>query len=145
MADLLSYYPAYRNLLKDESNNFDVNYGAIIKAFDDACNTDLNMPQALANINVLLNKYSEKLDFENAGAILNVLTKMDAILGLKLLPKVHELIPANLISLLESRETKRAENNWTESDVLRGEIENLGFLVKDSPRGQALERKNSSF
>jgi cysteinyl-tRNA synthetase len=141
MADFLSYYPAYRNLLKDENNNFDVNYGAIIKAFDDACDTDLNMPQALANVNVLLNKYSEKLDFENAGEILNVLTKMDAILGLKLLPKVHELIPANLLSLLESRQAKRTEKNWIESDVLRGEIESLGFLVKDTPRGQTLEIK----
>lgn len=141
MADLSSYYPAYRNLLKDESKNFDANYGAIIKTFDDACNTDLNMPQALANVNVLLNKYSEKLDFENAGEILNVLTKMDAILGLKLLPKVHELIPANLLSLLESRQAKRIEKNWAESDILRGEIESLGFLVKDTPRGQTLEVK----
>ena len=142
IADLLSYYPAYRNLLKDESNNFDANYGVIIKAFDDAYDTDLNMPQALANVNVLLNKYSEKLDFENAGEILNVLTKMDAILGLKLLPKVHELIPANLLSLLESRQAKRIEKNWAESDILRGEIESLGFLVKDTPRGQIIEIKN---
>jgi len=59
MADLLSYYPAYRNLLKDESNNFDANYGLIIKAFDEASNTDLNMPQAIANLNIFLNKYLE--------------------------------------------------------------------------------------
>ncbi len=140
MADLLAYYPIYRNLLKDESNNFEVNYGEIIKAFNEACNTDLNMPQALASLNIFLNKYQERLDFENANEILNALTKMDAILGLKLLPKVHELIPANLISLLQSRQAKRVEKNWTEADNLRAEIEGLGFLVKDTPRGQILEQ-----
>lgn len=143
-ADLLSYYPAYNNLLKDASNNFIANYGSIIEAFDDAINNDLNMPQALANLNVLLNKYEEKLDFENASDILNTVNKMDTVLGLQLLPKIHELIPANLISLLESRQQKRNEKNWVEADSLRKELEGLGFTVKDTARGQIIEIKNQN-
>jgi cysteinyl-tRNA synthetase len=143
-ADLLSYYPTYNNLLKDASNNFIANYGSIIEAFDDAINNDLNMPQALANLNVLLNKYEEKLDFENASDILNTVNKMDTVLGLQLLPKVHELIPANLISLLESRQQKRNEKNWVEADSLRKELEGLGFTVKDTARGQIIEIKNQN-
>ena len=140
-ADLFSYYPAYNNLLKNTTNNFMANYGSIIQAFEEAINNDLNMPQALANLNILLNKYEEKLDFENASDILNTVNKMDSVLGLELLPKVHELIPANLISLLDSRQQKRNEKNWTESDNLRLEIEGLGFNVKDTARGQIIEVK----
>jgi cysteinyl-tRNA synthetase len=138
IADLLNYYPAYNNILKGSADNFTANYGEIIKSFEEAINNDLNMPQALANLNILLNKYEEKLDFENASEILNAVNKMDSVLGLKLLPKVHELIPANLLSLLVSRQQKRNEKNWADADNLRLEIEGLGFKVKDTDRGQII-------
>lgn len=144
MADLLTYYPTYRDLLKETKTDFGSNYEAIIRAFNEACDTDLNMPQALASLNIFLNKYQEKLDFENASEILNTIAKMDTILGLKLLPKVHELIPANLVSLLDSRKNKREEKDWAESDRLRNEIEILGFWVKDTPRGQIIEIKGTN-
>jgi len=144
MADLLTYYPTYRDLLKETKTDFGSNYEAIIRAFNEACDTDLNMPQALASLNIFLNKYQEKLDFENASEILNTIAKMDTILGLKLLPKVHELIPANLVSLLDSRKNKREEKDWAESDRLRNEIESLGFWVKDTPRGQIIEIKGTN-
>ena len=45
-------------------------------------------------------------------------------------------------ALLEARAKARSERNWAESDRLRGEIEKLGYTVKDTKQGQQLT-KNS--
>lgn len=48
-----------------------------------------------------------------------------------------------VISLLRIRETARAKGDWQESDRIREMIRAEGWLVKDTPDGQVLERIKS--
>jgi cysteinyl-tRNA synthetase len=38
--------------------------------------------------------------------------------------------------LLADRELARSEKRWSDSDQLRGELENLGLEIKDTAEGQ---------
>jgi cysteinyl-tRNA synthetase len=49
-------------------------------------------------------------------------------------------IPEAVAALLEARKAARASRNFSESDRLRDAIAALGWVVKDTPKGQALER-----
>ena len=44
-------------------------------------------------------------------------------------------IPEEVLELVEKRKKARQEKNWTESDRLRDEIQNLGYSVKDTKDG----------
>lgn len=52
-----------------------------------------------------------------------------------------ETPPAEINSLLESRQRARAEKNFAEADRLRGEISARGWVIQDSPTGQLLKKK----
>jgi len=46
-----------------------------------------------------------------------------------------------VIELAEQREKARKEQNWEQADLLRGQIEELGWSIQDNPDGYQLERK----
>lgn len=47
---------------------------------------------------------------------------------------------ADVLSLVEQRQSARASKNWAESDRLRDQIAARGWTVKDTPEGPALTR-----
>jgi cysteinyl-tRNA synthetase len=67
---------------------------------------------------------------------------MSAILGLGLHLAVKEefSISEELQELLDERNFARAEKNFIESDRLRDEIQKLGFIVKDTDKGQEVSK-----
>lgn len=107
--------------------------------FTAAMEDDLNAPKALALTweavrNAELSA-AEKLDF---------LTFADSILALDLFreeaaPETD--IPADIQSLLDARAAARKAKDWKKSDELRDEIARAGYLVKDTPQGQQVEKK----
>jgi cysteinyl-tRNA synthetase len=48
-------------------------------------------------------------------------------------------IPAAIRRLAESRQQARLERNWTQSDTLRAQLADQGWLVKDGKDGYTLE------
>jgi cysteinyl-tRNA synthetase len=61
------------------------------------------------------------------------LLDFDGVLGLNLAKEeVEEIIPKEILELVENRKQARDNKNWTESDNLRKIIENKGYLVEDS-------------
>ncbi|EKE05480.1 MAG: cysteinyl-tRNA synthetase [uncultured bacterium] len=104
------------------------------KKFLKTVNDDLNTPQALALIWELLK--SEKSDGKKKATVL----KFDEVLGLELDKTKQEEIPTNIKGLAKKREEARKEKNWSESDKLRKEIENLGFTVEDTSDGQKISK-----
>jgi cysteinyl-tRNA synthetase len=44
-------------------------------------------------------------------------------------------VPAEVLRLVEERETARRTRNWAAADELRGRIRELGFLVEDRQDG----------
>lgn len=61
----------------------------------------------------------------------------DQVLGLDLarVEVPHEL-SADLKKIVEERNLARENKNWKESDRLRGVLEEMGLIIKDSPSGQ---------
>lgn len=112
----------------------------IIKDFEnrflDAINDDLNMPQALSVVWDVV-RYNQK-----SKDLYNLLLKFDEVLGLDLASyeKEEEVLPEEILELVNSRNEARANKNWAESDRLRDLLIEKGYSVKDSKEGTIVEK-----
>jgi cysteinyl-tRNA synthetase len=110
--DALHYFrvriQSIKNGAKDES---------IEKEFQEAMDDDFNTPLAIATLR----------KSNDAGMIIKSLENI----GININPK----IPANVLQLVQNRELSRASKQFSESDALRAEIEQLGYVVEDTPAG----------
>ena len=105
-------------------------------AFDKAVFDDLNMPEAMAVFFAAL-KDSALSEAERKKLVLD----FDEILGLGLAAMGAAVsIPANVQALVDARDAARNGKNWAESDRLRGELQALGWIVKDSPEGTKVSK-----
>lgn len=100
------------------------------KSFTSAINDDLNMPEALAATWKLVDDPNIS-DTEK----LVIILEFDKVLGLKLNEQKDVCIPENIQKLIIERNEARNKKDWKESDKLRDEIEEEGFVVKDGPEG----------
>jgi len=115
--------------------------GSLPKGYSDfvkALENDLDTPQALAvffnwikQTNHRLDE--DKLDIDDAISGLVFIDKFNSIFDL--LPGRVEL-PSEILALLKERENARTNKNWRLSDDLRDNIQELGWVVKDTPDGQ---------
>lgn len=106
-----------------------------------AMEDDLNAPKALALVWEALRSAeltaAEKRDF---------LQFADTILALDLFTapvakNATTEIPAALQALLDERVAARKAKDWKKSDELRDAILQAGYVVKDTPQGQQIEKK----
>jgi cysteinyl-tRNA synthetase len=94
--------------------------------FIDKMTDNLATPEALALVWKML---KSDLSSEDKWA---TLLDFDRLLGLNLdKGVVEEVIPKNILELVEKRKQAREDKNWTESDYLRKVIEGEGYLVED--------------
>lgn len=106
-----------------------------LKKFLNFIDNDLNTPRALALMWDMLKdkKISNKEKY-------NLLIKFDKIFGL--FSKIKEIkTPAKIKKLAQSREKFRAEKNWTKSDEIRKEIEEMGYEIEDTENGFKLKEQ----
>ena len=95
-----------------------------------AFNTDLDTSRAVMRLREV-----EKSSLQNKGSIFRY---ADQVLGLDLdRPIVQRVLTAEMQKLLDERALARAEKRWSDSDQLRGQLENLGLEIKDTPDGQS--------
>ena len=108
------------------------------KRFAEAINDDLDTPKALAIMWELI-KDPIYPDTSKKRALL----KFDTVLGLGLraIRKHTAKIPAAVEKLIAKRTAARAEKNWKESDVLRAQIETLGYTIKDTANGTEITKQ----
>lgn len=96
----------------------------------DAVNDDLGMPQAVG----LLNSYDS----------LRLWLEFDPILGLNILERSQqkeEPLPAEVLELIEGRNTARKNKNWAESDAIRNQLIEMGYEVGDSTKGTTVKKR----
>jgi len=85
----------------------------------------LNTPEALAIVWKALK--DKNIDVET-------IIEFDKVLGLEL----HQIkakpleIPADILALLDKRKEAREDKDWTESDRIRDEIMQAGFMLEDT-------------
>lgn len=110
---------------------------------------DLNTPMVLAELSKLFHDVNvwldeERLNKSDVKKIIDFLKSVDQVLSVFDFSVFSFTIPANVIDLAEEREKARRENNWVKADLLRKEVEELGFVVSDSPNGYEIIPKRAS-
>ena len=73
----------------------------------------------------------------------DLLDKFDEVLGLKIAEKdknTNNVIPDNVMKLVEERKLARESKEWEKSDILRDEIQKLGYIVKDTKNGTEITK-----
>lgn len=110
---------------------------SLLDKFTEAINDDLNMPRALA---VVWELVRSDLPVTARKA---TLLKMDEVLGLDLTnwkPREEE-IPAEVMTLVESRTLARKEKRWADADAIRNQVFTLGYEIEDTPSGPKVKKK----
>lgn len=107
-----------------------------LDAFTEALDDDLNTAKALAMVWEIAKSNlpaSDKYD---------LLLHLDEVLGLQLNKEEEVLeIPEEVINLAEKRQEARKEGNYVEADNLRNQIEKMGFILLDTPKGFEIKEK----
>ena len=94
-----------------------------------ALNTDLDTSRVIIRMREI-----EKCALQDKGSIFRY---ADQVLGLDLeRPIVEKTLTPHMQKLLVDRALARSKKRWSDSDQLRGELENLGLEIKDTPEGQ---------
>lgn len=116
--------------------------GSVDAAYDakfrEAIEDDLNTPQAVSLVWDLLRDEDVKDEDKKMTVF-----AWDAVFGLKLNEMEELVIPEDVKELLHRRELAREAKHWDMADTLRKEIEEKGFVVKDTPEGQKISKSNS--
>ena len=106
--------------------------------FEEAINDDLNVPLAIGVLWTMLKLpksrevYDLALTFDKVFAL-----DFDKIKEAK--PDIE--VPAEIKELAEKRLEARKAKNWAESDRLREEISEKGYVIKDTAGGYEITRK----
>lgn len=129
--------------LKNKMSIGSIQHGKVLEDFDNrfkmALADNLNMSEAFA---VLIEVVKSR---EAVNDIFATVESFDKVLGLNLIPAVlkkeeKEDLPQAVVEVLDLRAKARESGNYAESDRLRDEIKNLGYIVKDTSNGQEVER-----
>jgi len=97
------------------------------KQFIEKIADDLAMPEAISLLWKLV-KDDEVKGEDKKATILD----FDKVLGLDLAKRIkEEIVPGEVIKLVEERKRARKNKDWGESDRLRGKIEKMGYAVED--------------
>jgi cysteinyl-tRNA synthetase len=112
-----------------------IDIAGLEKEFHEAMDDDFNTLKALAVVAELVsatNKQIWALSEGQAQQIAGVLKKLFASVGITLAAPV---VPENVLKLATDRELSRVSKQFTQSDALRAQIEQLGYGVEDTPAG----------
>ena len=114
-----------------------------LAAFTDALDDDQNISAALAALFDLITAGNramneQALDAAGAAAVLGLLARFDAVLGI--LQPEQQQTDAAAVALLEQRQAARKAKNWPESDRIRDELKQLGWVIQDTPQGPKLKK-----
>ena len=113
--------------------------------FDEALSDDLNTPEALAAVHGLVNGANSLLSEaaltrEGAAAVRAELVAMDAVFGV-LLPVEEEQLSAAEQTLFDERQEARRQRDFARADGARKQLEALGIVLEDTPKGTRWRRK----
>ncbi len=123
--------------MSDSSTDGESDLRSYYGKFEDSINDDLNIPEALALVWLVVD--NPRLKNESK---INLVKKFDEVLGLDLLKSKdkEEPIPEKVEQLLAERQTARDMKDFQKSDELRKQIEDLGYTVKDTISGQQIKK-----
>lgn len=109
--------------------------------FIEAVNDDLNMPLAMGIVWEVVRNSRKSRQFSD------LLLEFDKVLGLDLenakeyMERQEQIdLPQEILGLIEQRKQAREAKNWAESDRIRDELREKGYIVKDTKEGMNIEK-----
>jgi cysteinyl-tRNA synthetase len=113
---------------------------AHVASFSRALDDDLNISGAMGHLFDLVRESNKLLDLcevesAEAAGLFAEWKRIDHVLGLQ---REAAAIPEAVTALTADRQAARAAKNWAESDRLRDEIAQAGWIVKDTKDGPKL-------
>jgi cysteinyl-tRNA synthetase len=116
-----------------------------LSAFDLALGDDLNTPEALAALHVMVGEGNALLaagqvTLEGAARLRGAIETMDTVLG-ALLPPAEDRLSADEQALFDERQEARRRREFQRADEARARLEALGVVLEDSPKGTRWRRK----
>lgn len=119
-----------------------------LELFAAALADDLNISVALAalfdfvrDVNGLCD--AGQLSRTEAGQVLELMKKVNSVLGVLSFEKEEAEIPAELQEAFDRRLQARLDKNWKLADELRDFIQERGFMIEDTPQGPLLKKKEN--
>jgi cysteinyl-tRNA synthetase len=69
------------------------------------------------------------------------LLQFDRVLGLRLAEwqPTEEVVPGEIMALIEERQKARIEKRWKDADVLRQQVRQAGYEIEDAPKGPKIK------
>lgn len=112
-------------------------------AFCSSLAADLNISEALAALFEFIRKGNALLDEQKASPqdiflMKSCLETIDTVLSV--LEPDDASLPQEIEFLVQKRGEARAAKNWKESDLLRDQLKQQGYLVEDTSKGQRISR-----
>jgi len=104
-------------------------------AFIEAISDDANTPKALAVVWDMI-----KGDISDAEK-LSLLLDFDRVLGLGFSEMEEDVIPDEILALVEERKKLRLEKQFAKSDTIRDQIERDGYIMEDTKDGIRVKKK----
>jgi cysteinyl-tRNA synthetase len=106
-----------------------------LNRFKEQTNEDLNMPRALAVVWELV-KDDLSPSIKKA-----TLLQFDRVLGLRLVEwqPAEEVVPGEIIALIDERQKARIEKRWKDADALRELVRQAGYEIEDTPKGPKIK------
>ena len=111
-----------------------------IKSYEErflaAINDDLNMPVAMSVVWEIIKNPNKSQKLKE------LLLKFDQVLGLDLknYKKEENVLPEEVLELVNARNEARSNKNWIESDRIRDILLEMGYTVRDSKEGTIVEK-----
>jgi len=105
---------------------------------------DFNTPKALGEIFTFIKEIEKNiwnLNQKDAKEIEKAIEKILENLGFKI--DFEYKIPKKIIKIAEKREIKRKNKEFKKADLLRNKINELGYIVEDTPRGPFIFKKDA--
>lgn len=113
--------------------------------FAEALGDDLNISVAFAalfefvrHMNVLCD--AQQVNAEEAALAIDLLKKLNTVLGVLSFDSALDSIPSDLADALEKRIEARKAKDWKLSDELRDYIHSKGYIIEDTPQGARLKK-----
>ena len=111
--------------------NIEVTAGEIPAGFAEAMDADFNVPAALAVLHDAV-RAGNSGDTDSAGAVV----AMAAVLGIEaVVTEASPELAAKVEALLEERTAARANKDFSRSDSIREELNQLGVTIEDTANG----------
>jgi cysteinyl-tRNA synthetase len=115
------------------------------EAFDRALSDDLNTPEALAAVHVMVGEVNAllaagALTREDAAAARAQIESMDAVLGVLVPVGEGDRLSAEEQRLFDERQEARKRREFARADEARRKLEEMGIILEDTPKGTRWRR-----